>query len=227
MNDLSSKLENLSSRLSSACLKIGRSPSEVRILAVSKRHSANKIRELHLAGQLSFGENYIQEALEKQAELAELPIEWHFIGPVQSNKTRDIAEHFSWIQSVDRAKILHRLSQQRPVNMPSLNVCLQLNIDNEEQKSGAGPEEIEDLARLTQSLPGLSLRGLMAIPKADGNGGTNLDSFCRVQRVYRQLQDKGYPMDTLSMGMSSDFERAIQAGSTLVRIGTDLFGPRD
>jgi pyridoxal phosphate enzyme (YggS family) len=227
MNDLTTNLENIDSRISSACLKAGRNSDEVSILAVSKRHSAAKIRHLHTAGQVAFGENYVQEALQKQKELQDLEIEWHFIGPVQSNKTREIASQFSWIQSVDRAKILNRLARQRPGGLPPLNVCLQVNIDEEEQKSGASVEDIPYLAKLTSSLSGLRFRGLMAIPRSPQAGGDSMDSFHRLRILFGTLQEEGLSPDTLSMGMSSDFELAIQAGSTMIRVGTDLFGARE
>jgi hypothetical protein len=226
MNDLNAKLESINARIAEACAEAGRPASSVRILAVSKRQTVARIRQLNAAGQVAFAENYLQEALEKQAELKDLALEWHFIGPVQSNKTQDIANHFSWVHSVDREKIASRLSRQRPSVMPRLNICLQVNIDREEQKSGASPEEILQLARFTSSLPGLTLRGLMAIPKVDNTLNQTFQSFRNVQRLFKQLQDEGLEIDTLSMGMSADLEQAVLAGSTMVRIGTDLFGPR-
>jgi len=227
MNDLNAKLENINSRIALACSEAGRVVAEVRILAVSKRQSVSKIRRLQAAGQLAFGENYVQEALRKQSETCDLGIEWHFIGPIQSNKTGEIAQHFSWVQSVDRAKILRRLSRQRPENLPELNVCLQVNIDSEPQKSGARIDQVPELARLASSLPGLKLRGLMAIPKAVAIEDDNQHSFGKMYRLFCQLREEGLSLDTLSMGMSGDFEQAIQAGSTMIRVGTDLFGVRD
>jgi PLP dependent protein len=226
MNDLNAKLESINARIAKACAEAGRPASSVRILAVSKRQTVTRIRQLNAAGQVAFAENYLQEALEKQAELKDLALEWHFIGPVQSNKTQDIANHFNWVHSVDREKIASRLSRQRPSLMPRLNICLQVNIDREEQKSGASPEEIPQLARFASSLPGLTLRGLMAIPRVDNTVNQTFQSFRNVQRLFKQLQDEGLTIDTLSMGMSADLEQAVLAGSTMVRIGTDLFGPR-
>ncbi len=226
MNDLTAKLESINTRIASACAKVQRPATSVRILAVSKRQTGTAIRQLHAAGQVAFAENYVQEALEKQAGLQDLALEWHFIGPVQSNKTQEIANHFNWVQSVDREKIASRLSRQHPGGMPRLNVCIQVNIDREEQKSGANPDEVLQLARLTSALPGLTLRGLMAIPRASNTPDQTLQSFRNVKRLFDQLQDAGLPVDTLSMGMSADLELAVLAGSTMVRIGTDLFGPR-
>lgn len=226
MNDLTAKLESINARIASACAKVQRPVNEVRILAVSKRQTVSAIRQLHAAGQFAFAENYLQEALEKQAGLQDLALEWHFIGPVQSNKTQEIANSFSWVQSVDREKIASRLSRQRPGGMPRLNVCIQVNIDREEQKSGADPDEVLQLARLASALPGLSLRGLMAIPRASSTPDQTMQSFRNVKRLFDQLRDEGLPVDTLSMGMSADLELAVAAGSTMVRIGTDLFGPR-
>ena len=227
MNNLNIKLENINARIALACAAAGRRPDEISIVAVSKGQSADRIRQLHAAGQVAFGENYLQAALDKQAQLLDLDLEWHFIGPVQSNKTRALAGQFHWVQSVDRAKILQRLSVQRPEGLPELNICLQVNIDREEQKSGALPEEIPQLARLALSLPRLKLRGLMAIPKMASGGSDATPGFLRMHRLYCQLREDGLALDTLSMGMSADFEQAIQAGSTMVRIGSDLFGPRN
>ncbi|HET6564153.1 MAG TPA: YggS family pyridoxal phosphate-dependent enzyme [Xanthomonadales bacterium] len=227
MNDLKAKLNEVRARIASACQKADRNPDSLSLLAVSKRHGANSIRALFIAGQRHFGENYLQEALKKQQELADLDVIWHFIGPLQSNKTRDVAMHFHWVQSVDRQKLLRRLSEQRPDDMPPLNICLQVNIDAEPQKAGASADEIPALAQLASSLPGLRLRGLMAIPAVTASGETNPQSLARMKTLFDSLQDQGYPLDTLSMGMSADLEAAILAGSTMVRIGTDLFGPRD
>lgn len=227
MNNLNTKLENINARIARACAVAGRCPDEISIVAVSKGQSADRIRRLHAAGQVAFGENYLQAALEKQAQLHDLDLEWHFIGPVQSNKTREMAGQFHWVQSVDRAKILQRLSSQRPEGLPELNICLQVNIDREEQKSGALPEEIPQLARLALSLPRLKLRGLMAIPEIAREGSDAMPGFLRMHSLYCQLREAGLALDTLSMGMSADFEQAIHAGSTMIRIGTDLFGPRN
>ncbi|HKJ17682.1 MAG TPA: YggS family pyridoxal phosphate-dependent enzyme [Xanthomonadales bacterium] len=227
MNNLKENLDNVSSRVKSACEDAGREFSEVRILAVSKRHPACRVEALHKYGQTAFGENVVAEALGKISALSRLELEWHFIGQVQSNKTRDIANSFSWVQSVDRARILRRLSDQRPVQMPSINVCLQVNIDNEPQKAGCSEAEVVELAELARDLPGIRLRGLMAIPGIDeATGCTAKQSFVRMKSLFQDCLTRGFEMDTLSMGMSADLEQAISAGSTMVRIGTDIFGPR-
>jgi len=226
MNNLKENLENIRARVESACESAGRDPAEVTVLAVSKRHSAARIRALHALGQLQFGENYIQEALPKIAELAALGLEWHYIGPLQSNKTKEAATHFDWVQSADRAKILRRLSNQRPAERGPLRVCIQVNIDREPQKAGASPEESAELARLCHELPGLELRGLMCIPRIGSTAHDPAESYARMRALYDTLRGDGLPLDTLSMGMSADLEAAVRHGSTMVRIGTDLFGPR-
>jgi PLP dependent protein len=226
MNNLKGNLENIRARVEKACETAGRAPSEVTVLAVSKRHPTAKIRALHALGQTRFGENYIQEALPKIAELADLALEWHYIGPLQSNKTKEAAMHFQWVQSADRAKILRRLSSQRAPGMPPLNICIQVNIDREAQKAGATPETAGELARLCQELPGLQLRGLMCIPRIGSADFDPADSYARMFELFGALRDDGLPLDTLSMGMSADLEAAVRHGSTMIRIGTDLFGPR-
>jgi pyridoxal phosphate enzyme (YggS family) len=226
MNDLSANLEKINARIAAACRAAGRDPAEVALLAVSKAQPAAAVRRLHAAGQLSFGENYVREALAKQSQLQDLDIEWHFIGPIQSNKTSGIAAAFHWVQSVDRAKVLQRLSAQRPGSLPALNVCLQVNIDREQQKAGALPEEVPGLAQLALGLPRLRLRGLMAIPRLADEASGMLPSFIAMQRLFGRLRAAGMDLDTLSIGMSGDFEQAIRAGSTMVRIGTGLFGGR-
>jgi pyridoxal phosphate enzyme (YggS family) len=226
MNDLKEQLDKVRSRIAVACQGAGRDGDAVALLAVSKQQPAGRIRELFVAGQRHFGENYLQEALLKQAQLADLDIAWHFIGPLQSNKTREVAQNFSWVQSADRARLLQRLSDQRPPALPPLNICLQVNIDDEPQKAGAAPAEVTELAQLANRLPGLKLRGLMAIPGVAANGATQPESFARMKRLFDDLLARGLKIDTLSMGMSADLETAIEAGSTLVRVGTDLFGPR-
>ena len=219
-------LENLRLRLKKACELADRNVSEVILLAVGKKHPASSIRKLHLEGQTAFGENVLQEARDKQLELTDLGIEWHFIGRVQSNKTRALAEHFDWVQSVDRLKVLDRLSRYRPKSAPELNICLQVNIDEEPQKSGLLPAQLEPIAEIAAKLPGINFRGLMAIPRASEDRESTRDSFRRVKALYDKLREEGYKLDTLSMGMSSDLEIAIAQGSTMVRVGTDLFGPR-
>jgi pyridoxal phosphate enzyme (YggS family) len=226
MNESLERLKSVQQRIKKACIAAGRKPDEVSLLAVSKRHSAEKIRTFNKLGVFSFGENQLQEALQKQGELGDLDLQWHFIGNIQSNKTRDIAEHFQWVQSVDRQKVLTRLSTQRPDTLGPLNVCLQVNIDREAQKSGASPEEILQLATLCQGLDNIQLRGLMAIPRMTSDPAEQHDSFRRVRILFEALKGKGHDIDTLSMGMSADLEVAVSEGSTMVRIGTDLLGKR-
>lgn len=226
MNNLKQNLNNFRARLALACEKAGRNPSEIAIVAVSKKHSADRIRALYLMGQTSFGENYMQEALSKIKQFPDQKIEWHFIGPLQSNKTREAASHFQWVQSVDRIKILNRLSGQRPENLPDLNICIQVNIDREPQKAGVMPENVMELARAAAAMPGLRLRGLMTIPMAASAQHDPTDSYRLMQTLYLELINNGLKLDTLSMGMSADLEPAIMCGSTMVRIGTDLFGQR-
>ncbi|HET6592520.1 MAG TPA: YggS family pyridoxal phosphate-dependent enzyme [Xanthomonadales bacterium] len=226
MNNLKANLHNVRARVRQACEKAGRDAAGITILAVSKKHSADRIRALHALGQPAFGENYVQEALAKQAQLADLDIEWHFIGPLQSNKTREAAAHFAWVQSVDRAKVARRLSEQRPAGLPALNVCLQINIDREPRKAGVLPEDAAELAQLTSDLPNVRLRGLMAIPRMGSEDHDPGDSYRRMNELFNRLRSAGFAMDTLSMGMSADLEAAILEGSTMVRIGTDLLGVR-
>lgn len=227
MNNLKENLDNVATRIRKACEAAGRPADVVRLLAVSKRHPAARIRELHGLGQRAFGENIVQEALEKQQALEDLDLEWHFIGTIQSNKTREIAEHFDWVQSVDRLKILKRLAAQRPADMAPLNVCLQVNIDGEAQKGGCRPSEAMELAGIAAQMPRIRLRGLMAIPQIQpGAGGASRNSFERMRALYDQCAAAGHEIDTLSIGMSADMEQAIEAGSTMVRVGTDIFGAR-
>jgi pyridoxal phosphate enzyme (YggS family) len=227
MNSELQRMKAVLERIASACAAAGRDPSSVDLVAVSKKQSAALMRQFYGLGQTAFGENRLQEALDKQSRLDDLKIEWHFIGPVQSNKTRELAERFQWVQSVDREKILWRLSEQRPAGLPPLNVCLQVNIDREPQKAGLDPDAVESMAQVAADSPGLRLRGLMAIPRLAGDPIQARDSFRRMRMLYQQLRSGGYPLDTLSMGMSGDLELAIAEGSTMVRVGTDLFGPRD
>lgn len=214
-------------RVERACLVAGRKTSEISLLAVSKRHPADKIISLNDLGVSSFGENQLQEALLKQKACRHLDIDWHFIGAIQSNKTRDIAIGFQWVQSVDRTKILQRLARQRPPSLKPLNICLQVNIDDEPQKSGATANEILELADMAETLHGVKLRGLMAIPRHSNDPKQQHESFFKVRCLYEQLQNSGHDVDTLSMGMSADLEVAISEGSTMVRIGTDLMGGRE
>lgn len=203
----------------------------IRLLAVSKTKPAELLQQAYAAGQRDFGENYLQEALEKQQALAELEICWHFIGPIQSNKTRAISENFHWVHSVDRIKIARRLSAQRPEQLPALNICLQINLDREDSKSGFSLDELSEAAAIVAELPGLKLRGLMAIPQKQAGFEQQQASLARLQQALTQLQPQlsqtHAPLDTLSMGMSADLEAAIAAGSNMLRIGSDIFGQRD
>jgi pyridoxal phosphate enzyme (YggS family) len=226
MNDLKENLHAVNTRVETACANAGRNPAEISVLAVSKKHPVERILALHRLGQRAFGENRIQEALPKIEALARQDIEWHFIGPLQSNKTREAAAVFDWVQSVDREKILRRLAKQRPGGLPPLNVLIQVNIDREPQKSGVPPEQARALAESAASLDGIRLRGLMAIPRAPAADQVPADSFRRMRELFRSLRELGLEIDTLSMGMSADLESAIMHGSTMVRIGTDLLGPR-
>jgi pyridoxal phosphate enzyme (YggS family) len=226
MNNLKVNLDNIRARVARACNKAGRDSSEITILAVSKRHSAERIETLFSLGQASFGENYVQEAMTKMEYLKTPEIQWHFIGPLQSNKTREVAQHFQWVQSVDRIKILQRLSSQRPATLPGLNICIQVNIDRESQKAGVMPDRVNELVDAALSLPGLRLRGLMAIPKSASELHDPSKSYAQMKSLFQGLINDGVDLDTLSMGMSADLEAAIMNGSTMVRIGTDLFGPR-
>lgn len=226
MNNLKANLQNVCSRIDFACKEAGRQVSEIVVVAVSKKHPAEPIRQLYHLGQSAFGENYVQEALAKQKLLQDIDIEWHFIGPLQSNKTQEVAHHFHWVQSADRKKILKRLSDQRPATLPDLNVCIQVNIDREEQKSGVLPEHLMEMAHYAQGLDKLHLRGLMAIPQQATAGHDSSDSYQRMRELFDTLNASGLTLDTLSMGMSGDLESAIMKGSTMVRVGTDLLGQR-
>ena len=200
--------------------------NKVKLLAVSKAQPVAAIREAYQAGVSLFGENYLQEALDKQRQLTDLNIEWHFIGPIQSNKTQLIAQHFAWVQSVDRLKIAQRLNDARPDDLPALQVCLQVNISGEESKSGVAPDDLAELATAVAKLPRLQFRGLMAIPAPTQDVQLQSEQFSQVRQCYEQLREKGFNLDTLSMGMSEDFESAILQGATMVRIGAGLFGVR-
>ena len=204
----------------------GRADDDVTVLAVSKQQSVAAIQAAYQAGLRNFGENFFQEAIVKLRELETLDITWHFIGRIQSNKTRDIAEMFQWVHTVDRLKIAARLNDQRPHFSPPLNVCIQVNQAGETQKGGVDESEVAELARAVMSLPRLRLRGLMTLPPATPNPESNAPLFARLNRLKTVLIEDGIPLDTLSMGMSTDFEVAIGQGSTIVRIGTAIFGPR-
>ncbi|AIZ79564.1 YggS family pyridoxal phosphate-dependent enzyme [Actinobacillus equuli] len=202
--------------------------TNVRLLAVSKTKPVEAIEEAITAGQTAFGENYVQEGVEKIAYFAQQPnLEWHFIGPLQSNKTRLVAENFDWIQTVDRLKIAERLNAQRPENKAPLNVLIQINISDEASKSGIQPEEVDELAKAISQLPNLRLRGLMAIPKPESEAEQQKIALRKMQQLFDRLQAEFEGIDTLSMGMSDDMQSAIECGSTMVRIGTAIFGARD
>ena len=224
MSTIADNILQVSSRIHAATLAANRAENSVRLLAVSKTKPAQDLREAYAAGLRDFGENYLQEALSKQLELADLPLIWHFIGPIQSNKTRAIAEHFDWVHSVDRLKIAQRLSEQRPAELPPLNICIQVNVSGEASKSGCTPADLPALADAISKLPRLKLRGLMAIPEPTEDRAAQDAAFAAVQSLQASLN---LPLDTLSMGMSHDLESAIAMGATWVRIGTALFGARD
>ena len=204
-----------------------RTPGSVQLLAVSKRHSEEKIREAAEAGLKDFGENYLQEGLEKIQNLEGLGLNWHFIGPIQSNKTRGIAEHFHWVHSVERQKIAQRLSEQRPESLPPLNVCIQINLSEEASKSGTSFEDATKLCDDVASLPRLNLRGLMAIPAPITDFEEQRACFSELKDLFNQMKQSHEGMDTLSMGMSNDYPAAIAEGSTMIRLGTAIFGPRN
>ena len=197
-----------------------------RLLAVSKTQPAAVLRELAACGQRAFGENYVQEALDKQRQLADLDLEWHLIGPLQSNKCRDVARHFDWLESLDRAKLVPLLGAARQPERPPLNVLIQVNIDDEASKSGCAPDHIEELARRVTATPGLALRGLMAVPAPHPDVARRAEAFRRMRALFETLRGRHPGADTLSMGMSEDFELAIACGATEVRVGSALFGPR-
>jgi pyridoxal phosphate enzyme (YggS family) len=228
MTTIAANLQAVRARIAAACIAAGRPLESVRLLAVSKTWPAASVREAIAAGQRAFGENYVQEAIDKKAELASLSpdpgLEWHFIGPLQSNKTRLVAENFAWVHSVDRLKIAERLSAQRPPELAALQICLQVNVSGEASKSGCDPDQAAALAAALATLPGLRLRGLMAIPEPSDDPLRQRQQFA----ILRRLRDS-LPMelDTLSMGMSHDLEAAIMEGSTLLRIGTAIFGQRN
>ena len=226
-NDLLQRYQQVLNRVQTACEASGRPPKAVALLAVSKTKPIEAVVTLAKHGQLAFGENYVQEALLKIAQHPEL--EWHFIGPIQSNKTKPIAEHFAWVHSVDRLKIAQRLSTQRPKNLPPLNILLEVNISNEPSKAGFTPAEVLDLARPISELPNLILRGLMAIPIVETEHEKQRVPFAKMHTLLTTLQQQlpNCQLDTLSMGMSNDLEAAIEEGATLVRIGTDIFGARN
>jgi pyridoxal phosphate enzyme (YggS family) len=225
MTTISNRLQDILLTIQSA-KAASEATQHVELLAVSKAHPSKAIHEAYSAGQRKFGENYLQEALEKQSELADLDIEWHFIGPIQSNKTQQIAQHFSWVHGIDRLKIAQRLNDARPENLPPLQVCIQLNISNEDTKGGVSTQEALALAQAIDALPRLNLRGLMAIPAPTQDPALQRSQFKQVRECYDALIAQGLALDTLSMGMSEDFPAAIAEGATIVRVGSALFGQR-
>ena len=226
MTVIALQLQAVLQRVAQACNACGRDPSEVTLLAVSKTFGPEAVRAAATAGQRAFGENYIREAVDKISVLADPGLEWHCIGPIQGNKTRIVAEHFAWAQTVDRLRIAQRLSEQRPAHLPPLQVCLQVNVDGGPTKSGVPPAEVPELAHAVAQLPRLRLRGLMCIPDPQPDPRAMVEVFARARELYDRLRTQGMPLDTLSMGMSADLEQAIEAGSTMVRVGTAIFGSR-
>ena len=226
MTTIPGNLQHVRARIATACQGAGRGVEEVTLLAVSKTFGADAVRAAAAAGQRAFGENYIQEGVEKIAALRDLGLMWHCIGPIQSNKTRLVAEHFDWVHTVDRLKIAERLSAQRPADRPPLNVCIQVNIDGGANKSGVAPGDALALARAVAALPQLKLRGLMSIPEIAPDFEAARAVHASARALFDQLNADGLGLDTLSMGMSDDLEAAIAAGSTMVRVGTAIFGSR-
>jgi pyridoxal phosphate enzyme (YggS family) len=226
MTDIKQNIAEVRQRICLEAEKNSRKPADITLLAVSKTRPAEQIREAWQTGQHCFGENYLQEALEKIEQLQDLAIEWHFIGPIQSNKTRAISESFHWAQTVDRLKIAQRLNEQRPLNLSPLNICIQVNISAEEKKSGVKPDELVALVQDITTLKHLTLRGLMAIPEATEDKQLQRQRFAQLRALYLQVRAVAPTIDTLSMGMSGDLEQAIGEGSTMVRSGPDVFGAR-
>lgn len=231
MSAIRQNLQAVRQRITEAADNAQRDVHGIELLAVSKTFGADAVIDAASAGQLAFGENYLQEALDKMATIRQarpdLQLEWHFIGPIQSNKTRPIAEHFDWVHSVDREKIAQRLSDQRPDHLPPLNICLQVNISGEASKSGVMPDETLETAQAIAALPRIRLRGLMAIPEPEGDMAQQREPFHRMNELFNQLRASGLQLDTLSMGMSADMPAAIAEGATIVRIGSAIFGTRD
>ena len=230
MTTIAGNLQEVRDRIARACAAVSRPVDTVQLLAVSKTFGPDAVRQAHAAGQLAFGENYVQEGVDKIASVAaSLPrelLQWHCIGPLQSNKTRPVAEHFDWVQSIDRLKIAQRLSEQRPPQLPPLNVCLQVDIDGGANKSGVSPAELPALADAVAALPRLRLRGLMCIPEPASGFDAQRALFLQARDLFEALKSHGYALDTLSMGMSEDLEAAIAAGTTMVRVGRAVFGAR-
>lgn len=227
MNDIASRVSTLSNQIRQASLRSGRAADSVQLLAVSKTRSVSEVEQAFAAGCHRFGESYVQDALPKIAAFAGREgIEWHFIGPIQSNKTKSIAEHFDWVHSIDRLKIAQRLSEQRPPNLAPLNICIQVNITGEETKSGISSDQVLPLAQQIVMLPNIRLRGLMTVPKNADSMTQTYQTFIELRELMNTLNKQNFQLDTLSMGMTHDMDVAIQAGSTIVRVGTGIFGPR-
>jgi PLP dependent protein len=226
MTTIATNLQRVHQRIAAACTGAHRDVNEITLLVVSKTFAAEMVREAHAAGQNAFGENYIQEAVEKMALLRDLPLQWHCIGPIQSNKTRLVAAHFDWVHTVDRLKTAQRLSEQRPGSMAPLQVCIQVNIDGGPTKAGVRAEEVLPLANQVAELPRLALRGLMTIPEPAADFAAQKAVHLRAKALFDELRQAGLALDTLSMGMTADLEAAIAAGSTMVRVGTAIFGTR-
>lgn len=227
MAPIAANLQAVRERIERAACAAGRRPDDVVLLAVGKTFPAEHIAQAHAAGQRAFGENYVQEAVEKITQLAGLPLEWHFIGPIQSNKTGPIAQHFHWVHSVERERVAQRLNAARPDSLPALNVCIQVNVSGEASKSGIAPGEETALVDAIARLPKLRLRGLMTIPEPTSEPALQRRRFALLREIKESLVSRGHPLDTLSMGMSDDLEAAIAEGATLVRVGTAIFGKRD
>ncbi|MDE2442043.1 MAG: YggS family pyridoxal phosphate-dependent enzyme [Betaproteobacteria bacterium] len=227
MSAIADNLQAVLARISKAAAAVGRSPESVRLLAVSKTWPLSCVVDAAEAGQRAFGENYVQEGIEKIAAISGRNLEWHFIGPLQSNKTKPVAEHFDWVHSIERLKIAERLSAQRPTYLPPLQVCVQVNVSGEISKSGCAPGEALELCRAVAALPGLQLRGLMAIPEPVDDQQAQRSPFRLLRELSEQIRAAGLPLDTLSMGMSHDLEAAVAEGATIVRVGTAIFGERN
>ncbi|NTV68937.1 MAG: YggS family pyridoxal phosphate-dependent enzyme [Azonexaceae bacterium] len=227
MSAIADNLQAVQARISDAAALAGRSPESIRLLAVSKTWPLSSVIEAANAGQRAFGENYVQEGIDKLTAATGQKLEWHFIGPLQSNKSRAVAEHFDWVHSIERLKIAERLSAQRPADLPPLQVCVQVNVSGETSKSGCAPDEALALCQAVAALPGLQVRGLMAIPEPTDDVAAQRAAFRRVREIFDRIRAAGLPLDTLSMGMSHDLEAAVAEGATMVRIGTAIFGERN
>ena len=226
MTTIADNLQRIHDRIAQACHNAGRPPDSVSLLAVSKTFGGDAVAQAHAAGQKAFGENYIQEAVEKIQALRAMPLQWHCIGPIQSNKTRLVAEHFDWVHTIDRLKIAQRLSEQRPPHLAPLQVCIQVNVDGGPTKSGVSPADALALAAAVAELPRLCVRGIMCIPESAPDFVAACSVFTRARDLFDQMIQSGMVVDTLSMGMSDDLEAAIASGSTLVRVGSAIFGSR-